>query len=345
MQQNKTKKRVVSFGEIMLRLTPPEHERLVQANEFEATYGGAEANVAVSLAILGMDARFVTRLPQNPLGEAALSLLRKYGVDTSCILRGGERLGLYYMERGTDRRPARVVYDRAHSAIATALAEAFDWRRILDGADYFHLTGITPALGDQLITACLDACRTAKEMGVTVSFDPNYRATLWEVDAAAQVMGRLMPCVDVLVTNETQASALFGVDVPLNEKNGEDVTDEGYRILAGALTEKYDLKAVALTERRTYSAEVNSFCAKLYDGQQLYPSPIYRMNMIDRVGGGDAFAAGLLYAMCEGYAPSDAVEFAAAASCLKHSIKGDVNLSTKDEIEMLVKNGGGQVKR
>lgn len=345
MKQNKSKKRVVTLGELMLRLTPPEHNRLIQATAFEATYGGAEANVAVSLAILGTDAAYVTRLPDNPLGDAALNALRQYGVDTSHILRGGERLGLYYMERGADRRPARVVYDRAHSALATASPEAFDWEGILNGADYLHLTGITPALSEQAATACLEACRTAKALGVTVSLDPNYRAALWDIPSAARAVETLMPYVDVLITNESQASALFGVDIPATEKNGEDVTDEGYLALARALTDKYDLRAVALTERRTLSAEVNSLCAKLYDGHSLYPSRKYHMEMVDRVGGGDAFAAGLLYALCENYPPSEAVEFATAASCLKHSIKGDFNLSTKDEIIALVKNGGGQVKR
>ena len=339
--------KIVTFGELMMRLTPPGYARLTQAGAFEVTFGGAEANVAASLACMGEDAEFVSKIPANDIGQAAVNSLRAWGVGTAHLLRGGERLGTYYMERGASQRPSKVVYDRAGSAVALAKAAEFDWNAILDGADWFHLTGITPALSAELANACEDACRVAKRKGVTVSFDPNYRAKLWSVADAAKAMQRYLPYVDVLITNENQAADLSGVHVPAGEVSGDDVTERGYLALAEGMKALYpQLRYVALTERRTFSAEVNSFCAKLYDGEKLYSSEKYRMEIVDRVGGGDAFAAGLIYALRNGKNARDAVQFAAAASCLKHSVEGDMNPATVAEIETLANgNATGRVQR
>ena len=339
--------KVVTFGEIMMRLTPPAHERLVQARSLEVTFGGAEANVAVSLACMGEEAEFVTKLPENDISQAAINSLRAWGVETRHIVRGGARMGTYYMERGASQRPSKVVYDRAGSAVALAKAAEFDWAKIFDGADWFHLTGITPALGDGVAAASLAACQEAKKRGMTVSFDPNYRAKLWSVADAAKAMRRYLPYVDVLITNENQAADLFGVRIPAGEVSGDDVTERGYLALAEGMKALYpQLRYVALTERRTFSAEVNSFCAKLYDGENLYRSERYRMEIVDRVGGGDAFAAGLIYALRNGKNARDAVRFAAAAGCLKHTVEGDMNPATVAEIGALANgNATGRVQR
>ena len=339
--------KVVTFGEIMMRLTPPAHERLVQARSLEVTFGGAEANVAVSLACMGEEAEFVTKLPENDISQAAINSLRAWGVETRHIVRGGARMGTYYMERGASQRPSKVVYDRADSAIAQAGAGEFDWAKIFDGADWFHLTGITPALSAELANACEDACRAAKRKGMTVSFDPNYRAKLWSVADAAKAMRRYLPDVDVLITNENQAADLFGVRIPAGEVSGDDVTERGYLALAEGMKALYPhLRYVALTERRTFSAEVNSFCAKLYDGENLYRSEKYRMEIVDRVGGGDAFASGLIDALRNGKNARDAVRYAAAAGCLKHTVEGDMNPATVAEIGALANgNATGRVQR
>ncbi|MBQ9152073.1 MAG: sugar kinase [Clostridia bacterium] len=340
-------KRVVTFGEIMLRLTPPDHARLIQANTLEVCYGGAEANVAVSLACFGAEASYVTKLPEGEMGQAAINALRRFGVDTAQVARGGSRIGLYYMERGADRRPAKVMYDRARSAVSEAAPTDFDWHGIFQGADWFHLTGITPALSDSLADICTEACRIAKEHGLTVSLDPNYRAKLWSVEKASEVLSRLLPYVDVLITNENQAAELFGVSVPSSEIEGDEVSNEGYRCLAAGLCERYGIPTVALAERRTYSAEDNRFTAKLWANGRLYPARVYRIpHMTDRVGAGDAFAAGLIYALGTGMEPSTAIDFAAAAGCLKHSVEGDFNLVSVEEVNALARgSGSGRVQR
>ena len=338
--------KIVTFGEIMLRLTPPGKDRLVAADSFEACYGGAEANVALSLAILGTESSFVTKLPENPLGEAARNHLRRYGVDTEHILFGGNRLGVYYLEEGMDKRPSRVVYDRKNSSFAEIQPNEFDFDTILAGADYFHLSGITPALSDTCFAACLSALKAAQKQGVRVSFDPNYRAALWSVEEASKAMEAILPYVDILITNENQAAELFALPIDPSEITGDTVSDKGYATLAKALYDRYSLKAVALTERRTFSVNVNSIAAKLYDGECFVSSPTYKMDILDRVGGGDAFAAGLLYALASDMPLQSAVDFAAAACCLKHSIKGDANLATKDEILSLANgNMNGRTKR
>ena len=338
--------KIVTFGELMLRLTPPDGKRFTQTDCFEAWYGGAEANVATSLSVFGDKTEFVSKLPEHAVGQAAVNALRRWGVGTRYLLRGGDRIGVYYLESGVSQRPSQVIYDRAGSAVAQAKAEEFDWVPIFSGADWFHLTGITPALSPELKQACLAACRTAKERGVTVSFDPNYRAKLWSVERAGETMEEILPYVDVLITNENQATQLFGLRVPPEEISGDDVSDAGYLALAKQIRARFGTPVVALTERRTVSSDVNRFCAKLYDGHGLVSSDCYTIQILDRVGAGDAFAAGLIHALGHGWDPEKAVRFAAAASCLKHTVLGDVNLVSEEEVFSLAEGAlNGRVQR
>lgn len=326
--------RVVTFGEILLRLQPFGYKRLSQADSYEATYGGAEANVAAALAAMGENAAVVTKLPLNEIGQNAIDALRKVGVDTSLIVRGGERTGLYYCEKGASQRPSKVVYDRAGSAISLALRNEFDWKKIFDGANWFHFTGITPALSDELAEICLDAAKNAKKLGLTVSCDPNYRAKLWSKDKASRVLMNLMPFVDVCITNVPQVSDVFGM------------TADNERELADKLIAKFGFKTVAFTRRESFSASDNDYSGALYTADGFAESRTYSMRIVDRVGGGDAFAAGLIYAMTHGYDLQKAVDFAVAAAVLKHSIEGDVAYITVDEIEQLAGGDGtGRVQR
>lgn len=326
--------RVVTFGEILLRLQPFGYKRLSQADSYEATYGGAEANVAAALAAMGENAAVVTKLPLNEIGQNAIDALRKVGVDTSLIVRGGERTGLYYCEKGASQRPSKVVYDRAGSAISLARRNEFDWKKIFDGANWFHFTGITPALSDELAEICLDAAKNAKKLGLTVSCDPNYRAKLWSKDKASRVLMNLMPFVDVCITNVPQVSDVFGT------------TADNERELADKLIAKFGFKTVAFTRRESFSASDNGYSGALYTADGFAESRTYSMRIVDRVGGGDAFAAGLIYAMTHGYDLQKAVDFAAAAAVLKHSIEGDVAYITVDEIEQLAGGDGtGRVQR
>ena len=326
--------RVVTFGEILLRLQPFGYKRLSQADSYEATYGGAEANVAAALAAMGENAAVVTKLPLNEIGQNAIDALRKVGVDTSLIVRGGERTGLYYCEKGASQRPSKVVYDRAGSAISLARRNEFDWKKIFDGANWFHFTGITPALSDELAEICLDAAKNAKKLGLTVSCDPNYRAKLWSKDKASRVLMNLMPFVDVCITNVPQVSDVFGTAA------------DNERELADKLIAKFGFKTVAFTRRESFSASDNGYSGALYTADGFAESRTYSMRIVDRVGGGDAFAAGLIYAMTHGYDLQKAVDFAVAAAVLKHSIEGDVAYITVDEIEQLAGGDGtGRVQR
>lgn len=326
--------RVVTFGEILLRLQPFGYKRLSQADSYEATYGGAEANVAAALAAMGENAAVVTKLPLNEIGQNAIDALRKVGVDTSLIVRGGERTGLYYCEKGASQRPSKVVYDRAGSAISLARRNEFDWKKIFDGANWFHFTGITPALSDELAEICLDAAKNAKKLGLTGSCDPNYRAKLWSKDKASRVLMNLMPFVDVCITNVPQVSDVFGT------------TADNERELADKLIAKFGFKTVAFTRRESFSASDNDYSGALYTADGFAESRTYSMRIVDRVGGGDAFAAGLIYAMTHGYDLQKAVDFAVAAAVLKHSIEGDVAYITVDEIEQLAGGDGtGRVQR
>ena len=340
-------KRVVTFGEIMLRLAPEGYYRLVQADKLGATYGGGEANVAVSLANYGFDAAFVTRLPQHELGQAAVNSLRKYGVDTSQIVRGGERIGIYYLEKGASQRPSKVIYDRTGSALYSALKEEFDWEKILEGAEWFHFTGITPALNDEVAAICLEACKTAKKMGVKISCDLNYRNKLWSKEKAGQVMGELCQYVDVCIANEEDADKVLGIKAPNNNVESGKLNKSGYEYVAREICERFDCKKVAITLRESINASRNGWSGMIYDaGGVANYSTHYDIDIVDRVGGGDSFTGAMIYSLITGKDDKDAIEFAVAASCLKHSIEGDFNRVTVSDVENLIKNGGnGRVLR
>ncbi len=338
--------KVVTFGEIMMRLQTPGYKRFIQAQSLEVEYGGGEANVAVSVANYGMQACFVTKLPDNPIGDACLAQLRKMNVCTKHIARGGERLGIYFAEKGASQRASNVVYDRAHSSIATAVPEDFDWDAIFDGADWFHFTGITPAISDEAAAISLIACKKAKEKGVKISCDLNFRKKLWTTEKAGRVMAELCEYVDVLIANEEDAEKVFGIKAAETDITGGELSDEGYKDVCRQLTERFGFEKVAITLRESISASVNNWAALLYDGGEFYKSKKYTMNIVDRVGGGDSFGGGLIYAILSDYSSQDVIEFAVAASCLKHSIEGDMNLVSLSEVKNLMKgDGSGRVQR
>ena len=339
-------KRIVTFGEIMLRLAPNNYLRFVQSEQFEATYGGGEANVAVSLANYGMDAAFVTKLPSHEIGQAAINALRKYGVDTTKIVRGGDRVGIYFCEKGASQRPSKVIYDRAGSSICNATTKDFNWEEIFEGVDWFHFTGITPALGDNVAEICLEALKEAKKRGVSVSCDLNYRKKLWSKAKAGEVMGTLMPYVDVCIANEEDASDVFGIKASDTDITAGKVNHEGYKEVAQKLTDRFGFKAVAITLRSSISANDNDWAAMLFKDGEFYFSRTYHMHIVDRVGGGDSFGGGLIYSMLSGKENQDIIEFAVAASCLKHSIEGDMNMVSVSEVETLATgDGSGRVQR
>jgi 2-dehydro-3-deoxygluconokinase len=338
--------KIVTFGEIMLRLTPPNYHRFVQANSFDVTFGGGEANAAVSLANYGENAYFVTKVPDNPIGQACINFIRKHGVNTDNIFRGGERLGIYYNEIGASQRPSVVVYDRSHSSIAEARPNEFDWEKIFDGGQWFHFTGITPALGDNMAEACLDAIKTAKKMNLTVSCDLNYRKKLWTTDKARKVMTGLMEYVDYSIGNEEDAEKVFGIKAGTSDVSKGELCDEGYKYVAKQLVNNFALKGAAVTLRESFSASDNGWSAIYYDGNEFYKSKRYKIHVVDRVGGGDSFAGGLIYGLCNRYPLEYAVEFAVAASCLKQTIVGDFNQITLKEVETLMKgDASGRVQR
>ena len=339
-------KKIVTFGEIMLRLQTPGYKRFKQAQELEMTFGGGEANVAVSLAGYGMDAKFITKLPSNGMGDACVAELKKYDVDTSGIVRGGNRLGIYFVEKGASQRASTVLYDRAGSSIAEADSADFDWAKIFDGVDWFHFTGITPALSDKCAQITLEACKAAKAAGVQVSCDLNFRKKLWTSEKAGKVMGGLMEYVDVLIANEEDAEKVFGIKAGNTDITSGQISDEGYRDVAKQLVSKFGVKKVAITLRESISASVNNWAAMLYDGKEFYKSKKYTINIVDRVGGGDSFGGGLIYALLSDYSMQDAIEFAVAASCLKHTIEGDFKLMSVAEVSALAGgDGSGRVQR
>lgn len=338
--------RIVTFGEIMMRLNPEGYRRFLQADRFEVSYAGGEANVAVSLAQYGMNAAFVSKVPAHEIGQCAVNALRKYGVDTKYMVRGGERLGVYYVEKGASQRASKVIYDRAGSAIAKAQSAEFDWDAIFDGADWFHWTGITPALGGDLPESCLQACRAAKAHGVKISCDLNFRKKLWSSEQANAVMSKLVPFVDVCIANEEDAKDVFGIEAEGTDINAGKLNRDGYVSVARQLSERFGCESVAITLRGSISANDNDWAAMLYTQGKAYFSPTYRVHIVDRVGGGDSFGGGLIYALLSGKAPQDAVNFAVAASCLKHSIEQDFNLVSPAEVEALAAgNASGRVQR
>ena len=339
-------KKVVTFGELMLRLAPENYLRFVQSDKYEATFGGAEANVAVSLANYGIDVAFVSKLPAHEIGQSAVNSLRKFGVDTSKIVRGGNRVGIYYCEKGASQRPSKVIYDRAYSAIALAKLDDFDWAKIFEGVSWFHFTGITPALSDDVAKICLVALKKAKELGITVSCDLNFRKKLWSKDKAKEVMTELCGYIDYCIANEEDAKDVFGVEAENTDIYSGKIDREGYISVAKQLTEKFNFKGVAITLRESISANDNNWSAMLYTDGQAYFSKKYAMHIVDRVGGGDSFGGGLIYSLLNDFDSQKAIEFAVAASCLKHSIEGDYNLVSVSEVQALAGgNASGRVQR
>jgi 2-dehydro-3-deoxygluconokinase len=341
-------KRVVCFGEVMLRLKSPGHERLFQSPQLEATFGGAESNVAVSLANYGFQATFVSALPKNPVGDAAVAELRRFGVDVSRIRRQGDRVGIYFLEAGANQRPSTVVYDRAGSSISTAEPGDFDWDEIFAGADWFHVSGITPALGESAARLCFDAVGKAREMGVTVSCDYNFRRNLWKYGkGAVEVMRELVRHVDVGIANEEDCQQSLGIEVDVDVHSGE-LDAEKYSALAQRVLQEFpNLKKQVITLRESRSADHNGWSACLHNGSEFLVSQRYEMtDIVDRVGGGDAFAGGLIYGLLAYGGDARALEFATAASCLKHSIAGDFNRVGVNEVEVLMKgDASGRVQR
>ena len=337
---------IVTFGEIMMRLAPTGYLRLKQTRQLEMTFGGGEANVAVSLCNYDLPARFVSKLPANDLGAACIGELARYGVDTSCIARGGDRIGVYYCEKGASQRPSKVIYDRANSAIAMARPEDFDWNRIFEDATWFHFTGITPALGDNVAAITLEACKTAKAKGIPVSCDLNYRKKLWSRDKARQVMTDLMQYVDVLIANEEDAADVFDIHAAKTDINKGEIDRRGYESVAKQLVDTFGFQKVAITLRESLSASDNNWSALLYNGEKALFSKRYHIHIVDRVGGGDSFGAGLIYGLNRGYTDADTLEFAVAASCLKHTIEGDFNMVSVEEVQALAGgDGSGRVQR
>jgi len=335
---------VVTFGEVMMRLATPGFLRFAQAPHLELTYGGGEANVAVSAVNYGLSASFVTRLPGNDMGQRAIDELRGLGVDTSRIVRGGSRIGIYFLETGASQRASKVTYDRAHSAISEIQPGEVDWKAVFQGARWFHWTGITPALSDCAAAVVEEACEAAKAAGVTVSVDLNYRKKLWSKQKAGEVMGRLMKYVDVCIANEEDAESVFGI-------HGAEVTEgkiehAQYEDVARQLVERFGFKKVAITLRESYSASRNGWSAMLWTDGQSHFSRKYDLTIVDRVGGGDSFAGGLIFATLRGDEPQRAIDFAVAASALKHTIPGDYNRVALEEVEALAKgDGSGRVQR
>lgn len=337
---------IITFGEIMLRLKPEGYLRFFQNDRMEATFGGGEANVAVSLANFGLDAAFVTKLPSHDIGTAAVRSLDYFGVDTSKIVRGGDRIGIYYLETGASQRPSKVIYDRVASSIARASAADFDWDRIFDGAKWFHFTGITPALGPDAAEICKEACRAAKEKGLTVSCDLNFRKKLWTSRQASETMGQLMEYVDVCIANEEDAEKVFGIKAENTDVTGGKLDHSGYVSVARQLIDQFGFQYAAITLRTSISASDNRWAAMLSNGKEHLFSREYPVHIVDRVGGGDSFGAGLIYGLYTGMEMREALEFAVAASCLKHSIEGDFNRVTVEEVKTLMAgDGSGRVQR
>ena len=338
--------KIVTFGEIMLRLAPNGYYRFFQNDQMQATFGGGEANVAVSLANYGMDSVYVTKLPKHAIGQAAVNSLRSFGVDTSKIVRGGERVGIYYLEKGASQRGSVCIYDRAYSAIQMADAADFDWDSIFEGADWFHFTGITPALGANLVEICKQACIAAKKRNVKISCDLNYRGKLWTRNEARAAMTELCKYVDVCISNEEDAKDVFGIEADNTDIYGGKLDHEGYKSVAKQLMDTFDFEKVAITLRSSISANDNDWAAMLYDGENYCFSKTYHLHIVDRVGGGDSFGGGLIYALLSGKSTQEAVEFAVAASALKHAVEGDYNRVSVAEVEKLAGgDGSGRVQR
>ena len=338
--------KVVGFGEIMARLSAPGYLKVIQAEQFDVSYAGAEANICVSLSRFGLDTRYVTKAPKNDVTEAMLMNLRKFGVGLDSVVYGGDRLGVYYLERGASQRPSKVTYDRKYSSIAMASRNDFDWDEIFKDATWFHFTGITAGLSDAMPDICEDACKAAKAKGITISCDLNYRKQLWTPEKAKEVMTHLVSYVDVLIGNEEDAETTLGMKPAGTDVTSGELDYSAYTDLAKQVTDKFGCKYVSFTLRGSLSASDNKWAALLYTDGKSYFSKEYLIHLVDRVGGGDSFGAGLIYALYSGYEAQEAIEFAVAASCLKQTIEYDFNLSTVEEVKRLAGgDGSGRVQR
>lgn len=343
------KKKVVTFGEIMLRLSTPGFTRFVQSQNLDVTYGGGEANVAVALSNYGFDSYFVTKLPKHEIGQSAVNHLRRFGVKDDFIVRGGDRVGIYFLETGASQRASKVIYDRANSAVSQMKKDEVDWEKVFENTDWFHWTGITPALGKSAQEALMLACVTAKKQNVTISCDLNFRSKMWTETEAQSVMKPFMQYVDVCIANEEDSEKSLGLKAEKTNIEAGELNQEGYFAVAKKLKETFGFNTVAITLRESYSASKNGWSALLFDEEDCktpYRSKKYDVEIVDRVGGGDSFASGLIYGLLSKENTKDALEFAVAASCLKHSILGDFNLVSIDEVEKLINSGGsGRVER
>lgn len=340
--------KVVTFGELLLRLAAPHYSRLFQKDSLDATFCGGEANVAVSLSIFGLDSIYVTKLPDTDVGHAAERSLNYFGVDTKSIVYGDGRMGIYYLEKGVSQRPSKVIYDRKYSAISLADMDDFDWEIIFENVDWFHWTGINPALSSDLADICEQACKVAKAKGVRISCDLNYRSKLWTSERAQEIMRPLMRYVDVCICNEEDAEKVLGIRTKDTNINSAELNKEAYVLTAKSICDTYGCKVVATTLRKSFSASRNGWSAVLYDSKcnQAYYGPEYDIQIVDRVGGGDSFAAGIIYGLVSNMSQQDVIDFATAASCLKQTIEGDYNRTTVEDVMTLLENGGnGRVQR
>jgi len=347
MKQIKTDKKVVLFGELMMRLSTKRHERIVQAREFDVIYSGAEANLGVALQALGIDSYMCSSVPDNAVGEACLFYLRQFGVNLDNVKRNGFRLGIYYVETGAAQRPSTFLYNRKGSSITELRPGDFDWDAIFEGKHWFHFTGITPALADSVADITREACAAAKKKGLTISCDLNFRKKLWSREKAQEVMTGLMEYVDVLFTNEEEAEVVFGIKARESDVHACKLDTVGYEDVARQLYEKCNLKFVSISLRGSISATANDWAAMLYDGKKVYLSRKYHIDyIVDRIGGGDAYSSGIIYGLLTGQDLQETVDFGTAAGCLKHSIHGDFNIVGFDEIMALMKgDGSGRIQR
>jgi len=339
-------KKVVTLGEIMMRLSTPGYERFVQSDSFDVTYGGGEANVAAAICNYGNNGTFVTKVPDNALGQAAINHLRRYGVDTQFIAKGGQRLGIYFLETGASMRASQVIYDRAGASIADAEVKDFNFDKILEGADWFHTTGITPALSDKCAAVAEAALKAAKVKGITTSIDLNYRKKLWSKEKAREIMTKLCQYVDVCIGNEEDADTTLGFKAKGTDITKGELNLEGYKDVFKQMKEKFNFKYIASTLRESHSASDNGWSALVYDGKEFYHTRQYEVRIVDRVGSGDSFASGFIHGLVTGMAMKDAAEFGVAASALKHTIPGDLNHATVKEVMDLVQgDASGRVQR
>ncbi len=340
--------RVITFGEILLRLAPQGYKKLFQNELFEASFCGSEANVAVSLANYGLKSCFVTKVPDNEVGQAAINSLRYFGVDTSKVVKGGERLGLYYLEKGASQRPSKILYDRAFSALANSSIEEFDWDKIFDGAGWFHISGINPALSEIMSRISLEACKVAKEKGLIISCDINYRSKLWSRDKAKKIMIKIMKYIDVYIGNEEDAENVFGIKAKNTDVLSGAVDYKSYEEVAKKISSQFGCKYVAITLRKSISASTNKWAGMFFSAaeEKCFFSKEYTIDIVDRVGSGDSFAAGIIYSLVTKKSEQDSINFAVAASCLKHTQEGDFNRVSVDDVLLLVNGDSyGRVKR